>query len=176
MFKKLLPAFILIFGAALLTSAQDDKPPLREIYKALSYGDEVFEPDLWFASATETVGMTTAQWNAPSISALSYLVYRHFDEGIQPEDVGTYFDNAWFEAAFANYESWRKVGVCYDDDTALHKFNLRLYDTDYAMRYWVEPVSDTRVMAIFIVFPSADVPGLDDYAARLYPDLPDCAR
>jgi hypothetical protein len=176
MYKKLLLALILIFGAALLTSAQDEKPPLREIYKVLSYGDEVFEPDLWFASATETVGMTTAQWNAPSISALSYLVYRHFDEGIKPEDVATYFDNAWFEASFANYESWRKVGVCYRGDLTLHKFNLRLYDTDFAMRYWVEPVTTTRVKAIFIVFPSADVTGLDDYAARLYPDLSDCTR
>jgi len=176
MFKKLLLALIVIFGAVILVNAQDNKPPLREIYKVLSIGDEIFEPDLWFASATETVDMTTAQWNAPSISALSYVVYRHFDEGIKPEDIGTYFDNAWFEAAFANYESWRKVGVCYDGDLTLHKFNLQLYDTDFAMRYWVEPVSETRVKAIFLVFPSADVTSLDDYAARLYPDLSDCAR
>lgn len=176
MFRKLLLALMVIFGAALLTNAQDDKPPLREIYKVLSYGDEVFEPELWFASATETLGMTTAQWEARSLSALSYVVYRHFDEGIRPEDVATYFDNAWFEAAFANYESFRKVGVCYNGDITLHKFNLRIYETDFAMRYWVEPVSDTRVKAIFIVFPSADVNGLDDYAARLYPALSDCTR
>lgn len=176
MLKKILVALIVIFNAALLARAQDEKPPEREIYTVLAVGDDVFEPDIWFASATETVGMTTAQWNAPSISALSYLIYRHFDEGIKPEDVASYFDNAWFEAAFANYESWKKVGVCYDGDLTLNKFNLKLYDTDFAMRYWVEPVSDTRVKAIFIVFPSADVAGLDDYAARLYPDLPDCVR
>lgn len=176
MFKKLFLALIIIFSVALLALAQDDKPPLREIYKVLSYGDDVFEPDIWYASATETVGMTTAQWNAASMSALSYVVYRHFDEGIKPEDVGTYFDNTWFEAAFANYTSWRKVGVCYDGDITLHKFNLTLSGIDFAMRYWVEPVSDTRVKAMFIVFPSANVTDLDEYAARLYPDLPDCVR
>jgi hypothetical protein len=143
----------------------------------LAYGDDVFEPELWLASATESPDRTTAQWSAATLGGLAYLDYRHFEQELAPDEVAEYFDDGWFETTFSVYDSWKKVGVCYSgDNLTLHKFNLTLQNTEYAMRYWVEQVSPMRVMALFVLFPSADPTSLDDYAARLYPKLPDCLR
>lgn len=180
MIKKLMIlAVVICCGAGLMSSAQemDEPSPEREIYTALGYGDGVFEPDLWLASAAETTANTTATWNATSLGALSYLDYRHFPEGTTKEEIDALFDNVWFEAVFANYTSWRKTGVCYDGDLTLHEFELKNNDTSYNMRYWVEPLEEnTRVRAHFIVFPVSYQAELEEYAARLFPKFASCQR
>lgn len=155
-------------------TAAPDMAQLREIYVALAYGEEVFEPGVWQASATEMELQTTAQWNAPSLGALSFLNYLHFKDGITLDGMNEFFDKTWFDATFANYESYRKTGVCYADEVTLHKFTLGLRGSDYAMRYWTELVGPTRIAAIYIVVPSNTPEAMDQYAARLFPELPDC--
>lgn len=155
-------------------TAEPGIPQLREIYAALAYGEEVFEPDVWQASATEMELQTTAQWNAPSLGALSFLNYLHFKDGITLDGMNAFFDKTWFDATFANYEGYRKTGVCYADEITLHKFTLGLRGSDYAMRYWTEMASPTRIAAIYIVVPSNNPEVMDQYAARLFPQLPDC--
>lgn len=181
---RLLIVLALLLGLALAVGAQDvedeeELPPLREIYLALSFGDEVFEPDLWLASATEGDVRTTAVWNAGQLSALSYLDLLHFDEGYTAEGIDAFFNDNWFAAAFANYETWERTAVCYfnddDLDLTLHEFTMTTGGTEYTMRYWIDLFSETRVAAIFIVFPATSSLTLDDYAARLYPDLSTCS-
>jgi hypothetical protein len=176
MFKKLAVLLMVLCCGVVVINAQDDLfLEEREIYTALSYGDEVFEPELWLASATESEVATTATWSSPSLGAVSYLDYRHYDEGTTTEEIDALFDNTWFEAVFANYATWQKTAVCYDGDVTLHEFDLTNGDILYNMRYWVEPVEDfTRVRAHFIVFPNSYLPELDEYSERLFPDLPAC--
>lgn len=176
MLKKLVMVLLVACCGVALLSAQDDLVmEEREIYTALAYGDEVFEPELWLASANESEVATTAIWNAVAYGALSYLDYRHYDEGITADEIAARFDNTWFEAAFANYATWRKVAVCYEGDLTLHEFELTNGESQYNMRYWVEPAEEfTRVRAHFIVFPNSYLPELDEYSDRLFPDLPAC--
>jgi len=174
---------VMLLVAALMVGAQDmededELPPLREIYIALSFGDEVFEPDLWLASATEGEARTTSVWNAAQLSALSYLDLLHFDDGYSIEGIDAFFNDTWFEAAFANYEMWERMAVCdYRDDEydlTLHEFSMSTGGESYTMRYWIDLFNETRVAAIFIVFPASSSATLDDYSARLYPELPAC--
>ena len=58
MIKRFIILVVLLSGALLVSRAQDK--PTREIYTVLSYGDSVFEPDKWLASAREEAGRTTA--------------------------------------------------------------------------------------------------------------------
>lgn len=175
MFKKFLILIVVMCGGVMLISAQDDVFEEREIYTVLAYGDDVFEPDLWLASANESTVTTTATWSAPTLGAVSYLDYRHFDDGTTTDEITALFDNTLFEATFANYATWRKTAVCYDGDVTLHEFELTNSDIFYNMRYWVEPTEDfTRVRAHFIVFPNSFAPELDEYSERLFPDLSAC--
>jgi hypothetical protein len=175
MLKKLVIVMLVVCCGAVLMRAQDEFLEDREIYTVLSYGDDVFEPELWLASAAESAVTTTATWNSPTYGALSYLDYRHYDDGITTEEIDALFDNTFFEANFANYATWRKTAVCYSGDLTLHEFELSNGDLLYNMRYWIAPAEEnTRVSAHFIVFPNSYLPELDGYAEQLYPELPVC--
>lgn len=167
--------------------------PEREIITVLKMGENVFELDWWRASASETGASTTASWQSTpesGFSGVSFINYLHFDTGYNVEELDALFNDEWFAQTFAGWEELRKTNVCFDGDVTLHEFTLAYREASgslarYALRYWVDPVSETRVRAWHVAFAttysdgSADPRGrqlLDDYAARIYPDLISCGR
>jgi hypothetical protein len=189
--KLLVVILILLFLSALSVQAQDEVPQ-AEILTVLLDADGIFEPDLWLSSAAENLASTTATWQSrmeSGFSGLSYMNYLHFDTGYSLDNLDALFDDDWFQQTFAGWEDLRKTNVCFDEDLTLHEFTLAFRDsnnslTAYALRYWIEPVSETRVRAWYISFATVFADGtpneegldlLDDYAERMYPDLPDCA-
>jgi hypothetical protein len=173
MLKRLLILSVLLAGALLVTHAQDNAR--REIYTVLDYGEDVFEPDTWLVSASEKGARTTAEWRGDAIGALAYLDYIHYDAGIQPDQIPTIFNKDWFDVTLANYQGWREITNCQLGDTWVHEISLQDNNLKYTMRYWVKPVSDTRVLTLFIIFRTADSAMLDDYAEKLFPDAAVCA-
>lgn len=173
MLKRLFILVVLLGGALFVGQAQDT--PTREIYTALSYGDEVFEPESWLASATEQLGVTTAQWRADLLNGLAYLSYLHFDTPVQPDQISLIFTDDWFKATFANYQSWSEVRNCQLENVTLREFSLVQNNEKFSMRYWIEPVNENRVLTMFLVFPSASTTLLDDYSKKLFPDAAVCA-
>ncbi len=173
MVKRLFILVVLLAGAVLIGRAQDK--PTREIYTALSYGDSVFEPDQWLASAREEVGRTTAEWRDDSISGLAYLGYIHFDNPIQPDQVPLVFTDDWFKAVFANYQSINETANCQTKDVTLHQFNVIQAGNSFSVRYWIQPISESRVLTLFLMFPTSDTAHMETYATKLFPDAAVCA-
>jgi hypothetical protein len=169
--KNLLVTLTLCFGMILVGQAQRSE---REIYTALAYGDDVFEPDLWYASATEEETRTQASWTSYDLSAVAFLDYLHFPDGIAPEELGEFFDKDWFNGTLANYEAWEQQAVCRAGELTLYEFEVDSEGSLYRMRYWIQPVSRERVAALFLVFPVDDPASMDDYATRLFPELVSC--
>ncbi|HLV34024.1 MAG TPA: hypothetical protein VKY59_02870 [Spirillospora sp.] len=183
---------IAAFGAAVM--AQDaDESVEREIITVLKMGDEVFEPEMWLASAGETTSYTTATFQPrreAGFSAVSFINYLHFDTGYTLDGLDDFFNDTWFEQAFAGWEELRKTNVCFNGDVTLHEFTLAYRESNgglarYVMRYWVDPISETRVRAWHIAFATTFADGttdargrelLDEYSARMYPDFPACSR
>lgn len=184
MYRYLILTLIVLFGATVLhAQGETAERPEREIYTVLAYGDDVFEPELWYASASEEAARTTATWfprpESGFGSAVAFADYLHFDSGYSKEGLRELFDDAWFDVTLANYDSHTLTLECEQGDLRLFEFSLRFDDADYLMRYWVEAHTETRVMAMYIVFPARDVAArrtLEDYAQRLYPDFPACPR
>ena len=181
---------VLCFGA-MTVHAQEESPPQAEILTVLLMTDGVFEPDLWLASASENLSSTTVTWNSRAdsgFSGLSYLSYLHFDTGYTLDGLDALFDDDWFGQTFAGWQDLHKTNVCYDGDLTLHEFTLSYKDgagnvTPYALRYWIEPVNESRVRAWYVAFATAYADGspngdaldlLDEYATRMYPDLSSC--
>jgi hypothetical protein len=189
---KLLLLAILLAAAFGVVQAQDEEAfAERELVTVLNMGADVFEPDLWLASGSETITNTTVSWQSTfesGFSALSFANYLHFDTGYTLDGLDTFFNDDWFEQTFISWEEVEKTNVCFDDDLTLHEFTLAYRDAEdrltyYALRYWVEPISETRVMAWHIAFATTYADGtpntegqtqLDEYSARLYPELPGC--
>ena len=193
--RKLIPFLLIVLLLAPTARAQDTDTPIteREIITVLKMGDDVFEHDLWRASAAETAGSTTATWLPTPESgygAVSHIDYLHFDAGYTAARLNELFNQQWFADTFVNWEDVRKTNVCFDGDITLHEFSLSFRDsndnvTQYDLRYWVDPVSETRVRTWHIAFATTYTDGtpnpesaarLDEYAARMYPDFPACKR
>lgn len=173
MVKRLFILVVLLAGAVLVGRAQDK--PTREIYTVLSYGDAAFEPETWLASAREETGRTTAEWRNDAISGLAYLGYIHFDNPIQPDQVPLVFTDDWFKAVFANYQRLDETTNCQIKDVTLHQFNVLQAGSSFSVRYWIKPISESRVLTLFLMFPTADTKNMDSYAAKLFPDAAVCA-
>jgi hypothetical protein len=171
----LLVVLSMLFVVVRAQDTTEEALPEREIYTALSYGDDVFEPDIWYASASEEGSRTRATWRADGLGGVAFLDYLHFDEGILFSQIDAVFDDGWFNATLANYSVWRENTRCDLGDLRLIEFSLQTNNIKYEMRYWLEIVNDYRVLSMFIVFPAADKANLDDYADRLFPELSSCA-
>lgn len=192
--RKLILLALLLVAAFGMVKAQDEEPMAeRELITVLNFGAEVFEPDLWLASGSETITNTTAAWQSTyesGFSALSFANYLHFDTGYTLDGLDAFFNDDWFAQTFISWEEVEKTNVCFDDDLTLHEFTLAFRDSEdnltyYALRYWVEPVSETRVLAWHVAFATTFSDGtpnpdgydqLDEYSERMYPDLPGCGR
>jgi hypothetical protein len=179
MLKRFLIALCLVAGLLALvvvSSAQDSSEwPEREIYTALAFGDDVFEPDLWRASAEEQETYTSALWNyEDDANVLVYLLYLHFDGGATPEAIDNYFSEETFRTLLANYSPYRQVETCQVGDLRLYEFVAKPGEQRKTLRYWVLPVTDTRVLAVNAVFPDEQIDMLDTYALRLFPEMPSC--
>jgi hypothetical protein len=187
--RNVLLILLALFALGAGTLAQEF--PEREIITVLDMGTDVFEPDLWLASAAETRTNTTATWQSTfesGFSALSYISYLHFDEGYTLDGLDDFFGNDWFEQTFVSWEDLRQTDLCFDDDVTLYEFTLAFRDandnvTRYTMRYWTDPLTETRVRTWYIAFATTYSDGtsipdaleqLDDYSARIYPDLSTC--
>lgn len=178
MWKRVIVAVVMLGALWIVARAQDITPDFdteREIYIALAYGDEVFEPGIWYASASEEPSRTRATWRADGMGGVAYLDYIHFDEGILFNQLDAVFNAGWFNATLSNYRVWRENTRCDLGELRLIEFSLQTNDIRYDMRYWIEVVEDDRVLTLFVVFPSDDEANLDDYANRLFPELPSCS-
>src|SRR5690606_1896161 len=164
---------ILVIIALLVVGIQaarsQENQARREIYTALAYGDSIFEPETWRASAREETTKTVALWESDQHGAIGYLEYLHFDGGLTEEVIENTFDDHWFEITFQNYASWEEVAKCRFDDMTLFEFDMLNNDIEYRMRYWIRPETETRLITFFLVFPTEQMEALDDYSARFDP-------
>lgn len=170
----MLPVLFVLLLLAFPLAAQPADPtpaaPVREIYVALGFGDPVFEPEVWRASAAEQDDRTTAAWQSAEYGALGHAELLHFDGGYTPASLNAYFDADWFDVIFKDYDEWELTGHCTYDDVIVHEFALESDSARYLMRYWVQPITPTRVLAFHLVFPAASEGLLEAYS-RLFAPL-----
>ncbi|MBL8147396.1 MAG: hypothetical protein JNL34_13510 [Anaerolineae bacterium] len=175
----LLLGFTLLLAAAPLaaqTPAPGTPQAPREIYIALGFGDPVFEPMVWQASASERDDRTTATWVSTTYGALGHAEYLHFTGGYEPENLSAFFDNEWFNVSFKDYDDWQRTTRCSFDGVALYEFQLDMGGQQYVMRYWIQPVTPTRILTMHLVFPVAQADLLDEYSQRFAPLAWKCDR
>jgi hypothetical protein len=167
-----LKRILLVFGLLVVGiqgARSQGNLPRREIYVALAYGDAIFEPETWRASAREESAKTIALWESDEHGAIGYLEYLHFEGGLSEEIIKDTFNDNWFEISFENYASWEEVAECQFDGTTLFEFDMLNNDIQYRMRYWIRAETETRAITFFLVFPTAQMEALDEYSARFDP-------
>ncbi len=145
-----------------------------DIAAALAFTGDTFAAPTWTEQVSSGATKTAVTWTASSLGAVAYLEYLHYDCGYTQQQIDAYYSAASWATIFSNYNSYEKVGECSYKDTRLYEFNVSLNSSNYAVRYWVDPVSDTRVAGLMLVLPVDQQAALAQYAGNLFPNLPTC--
>ena len=135
---------------------------------------KIFEPSLWAMQNDVGDGRTTITWRADKLGAVAYLEYLHWDCGVSSAQIDQYFSPQSFEAIWSNYTSYAQTAFCQHNDLRLFEFDATFNGNDYKIRYWVEPVTPTRVADFALTFPADQQAKMAQYAGHLFPDLPSC--
>lgn len=189
----LLVLCLLLVGGGVIaqdaTEEPEDKPrfPQRELYTALAYGDDVFEPEIWRVTAAEEwPDRTRVTWtNDTGISAIGFLEYLHYEVPVTYEQRIEAYNAQWLSAVLSNYDEWEIAEYCTfdDEEIILYEIAAKNAGNDFILRYWfigAEPAviddveGDTRVVAFFLLFPDDAMRLMDDYARRFAPDAAAC--
>jgi hypothetical protein len=167
-------------GGATYTGPTDEcgpvEPSPQDVRFALEFGQTPFNQPDWVKSYTvEPYRVTLTRQNNRE-GAVTYLEYLMYNCGYGQLELNEYFSDEGFAIVFANYESYALYNFCESEDQnlALYEFELEDAGEVYAARYWVQQVSETRLLVYQLVFPSNQMFVMNGYAEQIFPDLVAC--
>jgi hypothetical protein len=151
-------------------------PPIQQdIDAALNFANGIFEPERWKLTQDQAPFIIHLLWLQQDGGGVAHQEYLLYDCGYTPDDLDNYFSEDNFNVILSGYEDWQSTTRCEADGITLYEFDLIYEGGDYLMRYWIKPLSDTRVLDLSLAFPAADVNLMNAYAVRLFPQLSSCA-
>ncbi|MFN8371752.1 MAG: hypothetical protein U0694_02600 [Anaerolineae bacterium] len=182
----LIIALVLIGGVALirvnltgLLSLQNSDCALtpatdQDFADAVAIGDGVFDSNLWTVETDEHSALISVAWFNYENEAIARSQYLLYNCGYTQADLDRFYGDEGFSLMLEGYDSWTQTAICEKDEITLREFTVTYSAREFLMRFWVTPVSATRVRDIHLAFPSEDRAMLEEYAARLFPDFTSC--
>ncbi len=155
----------------------ESEPTQKDITYALEFTGDTFSD--WNRSYTVHADRVTITWAHQDKGAIAFLEYLFFRCGYTQADIDAHFSEQNFQdIILRDYENLQSVATCTDtrSDLTLHEFTGALHETDYVIRFWVTPDSETYALNMMLVFPATAEAELDKYAQRVFPELSACQR
>jgi hypothetical protein len=152
------------------------EPSQDDVDFVLEFGQAPFNQPDWVKSYTvEPYRVTLTRQNNQE-NAVAYLEYLMYNCGYGQTELDEYFSEEGFATVFSNYDSYTLYNFCENEnkDLALYEYELEDEDEEFAARYWVQQISDTRLLIQMLVFPSNRMPIMNGYAQEIFPELVAC--
>ena len=151
------------------------EPTNVDIDRALTYTEELFSGLEWERSYTVGGGRVSVTWANAADAAIAYSEALIFPCSYEEPDLNNFFNAENWQIVFANYESYQSIAECRTNDgLRLYQFSAIEQGFNYSINYWVENDTETRVMDMMIVFPAESTALMDEYSAKLFPELTSC--
>lgn len=152
------------------------QPTQEDIDRVLSHAGGEIDPSEWERSFFVSEYRVAVTWSNTPLGAIIYLEALIFPCGYEETDLENYFNDENWKTIFLDYESHDLTAQCRAGNRLwLYQFTAANQGFDYNVHYWVERDTDTRVITTMLVFPLGSESLLDEYAARLFPDLATCS-
>ena len=153
----------------------DSNPVQADIDRALEFTGNLFDRLDWQRSYTVTDGRVSVTWFSDSLAAVAFLEALIFPCGYEDLDLDLYFSVDNWSVVFGNYESYQMTNECrMDNGMRLYQFKTQEQGYEYDVRYWTLNDTDTRVLAMMMVFPVESPVVAEEYAYSLFPQLINC--
>ncbi len=152
-----------------------NKPTQSDIDRALTYTQTAIDELDWEKSYTVEEGRVSVTWFNNPQGAIIYLEARLFPCGYEEPDLNKYYSEENWQAVFQNYESYQMLDSCKTNTgLRLYEFTAQNQGFTYAVKYWVENDTETRIISTMMVFPLESSLLMDEYSARLFPQYKTC--
>jgi hypothetical protein len=167
-----------IFAERKLT-AKDAECPITpateaDFEQSAAIGEGVFDEDLWRFETMEHQALISVGWFRDDIVAFAHSQYLMYNCGYTDDELAEFYGAENMEVMLGGYDTWEQTASCKAGDIELREYNLTLDGGDYISRFWIEPLSDTRVRDMRLDFPADQGDEMDEYAQKLYPQLASC--
>jgi hypothetical protein len=134
----------------------------------------VFEPGRWELQYGEHPALISVGWFEHDTEAIAHSQYLLYNCGYTQAEVDDFYDDANMDVMLGGYDSWTETARCEADGLTLREYEVRYTGKPYAVRFWIQPVNDTRVRDIHLGYWPEDTAEMDEYARRLFPALVSC--
>ena len=151
------------------------QPTQADIDRALAFTGNLFDRLDWTRSYTVSDGRVSVTWYSDALASVAFLEALIFPCGYEEPDLDFYFSEDNWDIIFGNYQRYEMTDQCATDDGhRLYEFITTDQGYQYHVRYWTVNDSDTRVIAMMLVFPVESPQVADEYAYSLFPQLTTC--
>jgi hypothetical protein len=147
-----------------------------DFQQATSIGSGIFEPERWRLETGEHPGLISVGWFEDEHEGLAHAQLLLYDCGYTSADLERFYGDEGMNIMLGGYNAHTQTAQCTDGELTLREYDVDYDGRPYRVRFWFEPVSDTRVRDMHLGFLPEDEALMDDYAARLYPQLPSCPQ
>jgi hypothetical protein len=142
--------------------------------QAVAIGEGVFEPERWELKTLEHQALISVGWFEHDIEALAHVQLLLYNCGYTQAEVDNFYGEANMNVMLGGYLSHTLTAQCTHDGLTLREYDVDYDGQPYKVRFWIEPLNETRVRDVHLGFFPEDIAEMEEYARRLYPDLPSC--
>ena len=156
---------------------EETRTLLEDITLVLDHYEPVFARDSWALTITDdaTNQHLFFKWlplnGASSVASVDLAMWPC---GVSEADLDAYYSDKTLDVLVSSWEERELTERCIVDGVRIADFELSREDGEYIARFWIEQVSETRVLEGHLTLPVADAALMSDYAELLYPDTPAC--
>jgi hypothetical protein len=150
---------------------------LQDITLVLDHFEPVFARDSWALTITDDSSNNHLffKWSplngASSVASADLAMWPC---GVTEADLDSYYSDKTLDVLVSAWEERELTGRCIIDGVRIADFDLSREDGDYIARFWIEQISETRVLEGHLTLPVADAALMNEYAELLYPVAPAC--
>jgi hypothetical protein len=153
-------------------------PTEDDLDYVLGFPGTAFDGPGWDRSFTVEPLRVTATWLDEDQGGLGYIDYLVYSCGLARDDLDEYAsEDVLYTVLFADYQDVSRLTSCTSEDgtVTLQEIAGGFEGTDYRIRYWIMPRGETRLLTMTLAMPSDLLSSLDDYASKVFPQLPSCS-
>jgi len=151
------------------------EPTDEDVKRTLTLGGDQFDSPNWEKRySVEPYRVTVIRKNtSEGIVALAENLI--FTCGYGQNELNDLFSGENLSSIFSDYDTMAISNFCEKpNDIAMYELDLSLDGADYISRFWVKQESDTRLLTMRLVFPTADLAKLEEYSKKVFPEYPFC--
>lgn len=147
----------------------------QDFAEAIQIGDGIFEPEIWDLKSGEHPALISVGWFDNASEGIAHSQYLLYNCGYTQAEVDEFYNDAGMDVMLGGYKAHQLTDECERDGVTLREYDLDYDGKPFIMRFWIQAVNEKRVRDIHLAFSADDQPMMDDYAARLFPNLASCS-